>query len=118
LKGDDVTVFGDGSQTRSFCYVTDTITCLLRLVTKEGASGEAVNIGSTEETNIIDLANNIIRISDSKSQVEFRPFPPGDHHRRLPDARKAETSLDWAPVLRLEEGLERTVRWFRLQKVT
>src|SRR6266704_2626923 len=72
--GDDVTVFGDGSQTRSFCYVADTIIGLLRLVAKDGVSGEAVNIGSMVETNIIDLARKIIHVSDSKSQVKFRPF--------------------------------------------
>jgi len=111
LKGDNVTVFGDGSQTRSFCYVSDTIIGLLRLVAKEGVSGEAVNIGSMEETNIINLARKIIRFSDSKSHVEFRPFPPGDHHRRLPDGSKAKTILDWVPSVGLDEGLNRTVRW-------
>ena len=115
-RGDNVTVFGDGSQTRSFCYVADTIIGLLRLVAKEGVSGEAVNIGSMEETNIIDLARKIIRISDSKSQVEFRPFPPGDHHRRLPNGTKAKMILDWGPGVRLEEGLDRTVRWLKIQK--
>jgi UDP-glucuronate decarboxylase len=117
LKGDGVTVFGDGSQTRSFCYVTDTISGLLRLVSKEGVSGQAVNIGGMEETNIIDLAQKIIRISDSKSQVEFRPFPPGDHHRRLPDGRKAKMILDWGPSVDLDEGLGRTIRWLRAQKL-
>jgi UDP-glucuronate decarboxylase len=116
LKGDDVTVFGDGSQTRSFCYVSDTIIGLLRLVAKEGVSGEAVNIGSMEETNIINLARKIIRFSDSKSHVEFRPFPPGDHHRRLPDGSKAKTILDWVPSVGLDEGLSRTVRWLRTRE--
>jgi UDP-glucuronate decarboxylase len=118
FSGDDVTVFGDGTQTRSFCYVADTIIGLLRLVVKAGLSGQAVNIGSTEETNIIDLAHKIIHISDSKSQVEFRPFPPGDHHRRLPDGTKAKRILDWSPSTGLEEGLDRTVRWLRVQKPT
>jgi UDP-glucuronate decarboxylase len=117
LKGDGVTVFGDGSQTRSFCYVTDTITGLLRLVAKDGVSGEAINIGSMEETNIIDLARKIIQISDSKSHVEFRPFPPGDHHRRLPDGTKAKMILDWGPNVGLDEGLDRMVRWLRVQKM-
>lgn len=115
LNGDSVTVFGDGAQTRSFCYATDTITGLLRLVAKDGVSGEAVNIGSMEETNIINLARKIIQISDSKSQVEFRPFPLGDHHRRLPDGRKAKTMLSWGPNVTLDEGLDRTVRWLRVQ---
>jgi nucleoside-diphosphate-sugar epimerase len=69
-----------------------------------------------EETNIIDLANKIIQISDSKSQVQFRPFPAGDHHRRLPDGNKAKKVLDWGPNIGLDEGLVRTVRWLRTQK--
>jgi UDP-glucuronate decarboxylase len=117
FKGDNVTVFGDGSQTRSFCYVTDTITGLLRLVAKDGVSGEAVNIGGTVETNIIDLARKIIQISNSKSQLEFRSFPPGDHHRRLPDGKKAKLIIDWGPNIGLEEGLGRTVRWLQLQEL-
>jgi len=115
LRGAGVTVFGDGSQTRSFCYVTNTITGLLRLVAKEGTAGVAVNIGSVEETNIIDLAHKIIRISASKSVVEFRPFPLGDHRRRLPDGRKAKIILDWDADISLEEGLGRTLRWRRAQ---
>ncbi len=115
FRGDNVTVFGDGSQTRSFCYVADTIIGLLRLVVKEGVSGEAVNIGNTVETNIIDLANKIIHISTSKSQVEFRPFPTGDHHRRLPDGKKAKMILDWGANIGLDEGLGRTVGWLQVQ---
>jgi UDP-glucuronate decarboxylase len=115
FRGDDVTVFGDGSQTRSFCYVADTITGLLRLVAKDGVSGHAVNIGSDVETNIIDLARKIIQISGSRSQVEFRPFPLGDHHRRLPDGRKAKMILNWGPNIGLDEGLDRTVRWLHVQ---
>ncbi len=116
--GDDVTVFGDGSQTRSFCYVADTIIGLLRLVAKEGVSGEAVNIGSEVETKIIDLARKIIQISHSRSQLGFRPFPPGDHHRRLADGAKAKRILDWDPNIGLDEGLDRTVRWLQVQKPT
>jgi UDP-glucuronate decarboxylase len=116
FRGDDVTVFGDGSQTRSFCYVADTIIGLLRLVAKDGVSAEAVNIGSEEETNIIDLAHKIIHISASKSKVEFRPFPPGDHHRRLPDGTKAKMILDWGANIGLDEGLDRTFRWLQVQR--
>ena len=118
FRGDNVTVFGDGSQTRSFCYVADTIIGLLRLVVKEGVSGEAVNIGNTVETKIIDLARKIIQISHSRSQLGFRPFPPGDHHRRLADGAKAKRILDWDPNIGLDEGLDRTVRWLQVQKPT
>ncbi len=117
FNGEDVTVFGDGSQTRSFCYVADTVTGLLRLSGKEELAWEAVNIGSMVETKVIDLARKIIQISSSKSQVGFRPFLPGDHRRRLPDGRKAKMILDWGPSVGLEEGLDRMVRWFRVQKL-
>ncbi len=75
LKGEELTVFGDGSQTRSFCYVADTVTGLLLLCAGEGLAGEAVNLGSREETRVIDLARKIIRLSSSKSSTSFRPFP-------------------------------------------
>jgi len=116
FNGDSVTVFGDGTQTRSFCYITDTITGLLRLVAKDGISTQAVNIGSMEETNIVNLARKIIEISASKSKVEFLPFPPGDHHRRLPDGARAKRMLDWGPTVGLDLGLQRTVRWFQAQE--
>ncbi len=115
LKGEGVTVFGNGSQTRSFCYVSDTVTGLLSLAGKEKLAGEAVNIGSMRETSIIDLASKIIHVSSSNSRVEFRSFPPGDHVRRLPDGKKAKMILDWSPSVELEEGLDRTGRWLRTQ---
>jgi len=80
------------------------------LTGKEKLAGEAINIGSIVETILIDLAHKIIQISSSKSQVEFRPFPQGDHLWRLPDGRKAKTILDWAPSIGLEGGLDRMVR--------
>lgn len=116
LKGEEVTVFGDGSQTRSFCYVTDTITGLFRQVYREGLAGQVINIGDTRETKIIDLAKKIIEISGSASRIGFRPFPLGDHRRRLPDADKALRSLDWRADVALEDGLTRTVKWLMDQR--
>jgi nucleoside-diphosphate-sugar epimerase len=87
------------------------------IVSKGGVSGQPINIGGEEETRIIDLAHEIIQISASKSQVEFRPFPPGHHHRRLPDGRKTKMILDWGPSIGLEAGLERTFRWLEAQKL-
>jgi len=118
LKGKGVTVFGDGSQTRSFCYVSDTVTGILRLAGKDKLAGEAVNIGSMEETRIIDLARKIIQISSSKSPMEFKPFPPGDHVRRLPEGSKAKMILEWGPSMGLEQGLDRTFRCLAAQKLT
>lgn len=111
MDGNDVTVFGDGAQTRSFCYVSDTLTGLLRLIEKDGLAGQAVNIGSNAETSVIDLARKIIQISSSSSRISLHPFPPGDHHRRLPDVEKARKILQWSAQVGLEDGLRRSVRW-------
>ncbi len=116
LRGEDVTVYGDGSQTRSFCYVADTVTGLLVLCGGEGLAGDAVNLGSRQETRIIDLARKIISLSSSSSQVSFQPFPPGDHRRRLPDGEKAQKTIHWGPRVGLDEGLKRTLHWFSNKK--
>ncbi len=116
LKGEELTVFGDGSQTRSFCYVGDTVTGLLLLCAGEGLAGEAVNLGSREETRVIDLARKIISLSSSSSRVSFQPFPPGDHLRRLPDGEKARKTIQWGPRIGLDEGLKRTLHWFSNRK--
>src|SRR3989449_9893268 len=116
LKGEDLTVFGDGSQTRSFCYVTDTVTGLLRLAGKDKLAGEAVNIGSMEETRIIDLARKIIQISSSKSPIRFLPLPAGGHMRRLPDTGGMERIFGWGPSIQLGAGRGRTLRWVRPKK--
>lgn len=118
LTGQEVTVFGDGSQTRSFCYVTDTVTGLLRQVYREGLAGQAINIGSVKETKIVDLARKIIEVSASNSPIGFRPFPAGDHRRRLPETDKALKALDWASEVSLEDGLNRTVKWFANRQAT
>ncbi len=116
LKGEDVTVFGDGSQTRSFCYVADTVTGLLVLCGGEGLAGEAVNLAGREETRVIDLARKIIRLSSSSSRVNFQPFPPGYRRRRLPDGEKAQKTIHWGPRIGLDEGLTRTLHWFSNKK--
>ncbi len=114
--GQDLTVFGDGFQTRSFCYVSDTVAGLFLLMEMEGLEGDVINIGSGEETKIIDLANKIITVSQSRSKIAFLPFPAGDHRRRLPDTDKAKKALDWGPTMGLTLGLERTYQWFSNQK--
>ncbi len=116
LEGEDLTVFGDGSQTRSFCYVADTVTGLLLLCRGEGLAGEAVNLGSREETSVIDLARKIVRLSSSSSRISFQPFPPGDHRRRLPDGEKTRKTIHWGPRIGLDEGLKRTLHWFSNKK--
>lgn len=117
LKGEEITVYGDGSQTRSFCYVADTVTGLLRMVERDGLEGEVFNIGSPEETRILDLAVKVRGMSGSHSRIGFHPFPAGDHRRRLPEGAKVKRLVGWGPRTGLGEGLERTLRWFREKKL-
>ncbi len=113
LKGEDLTVFGDGSQTRSFCYVTDTVSGLVSQTGNEERSGDILNLGSEDEAKIIDLARKIIQFSPARSSLKFLPFPPRDHLRRQPDVTKARKMLGWEPKVGLDQGLSRTAKWFR-----
>jgi UDP-glucuronate decarboxylase len=116
LNSEPLTVFGDGTQTRSFCYVTDQIEGLLKLALSEGAKGEVVNIGGDKEITILELAKLIKRTTNSSSEIEFHPLAEDDPQRRKPDISKAKKLLDWEPKVRLKEGLERTIRYFRDEK--
>ncbi len=113
LKGDDITVFGDGSQTRSFTYVSDQIDGLLRLAALDRARGEVINIGNTNETTILELANIIKRLTNSSSNITFHPLPEDDPKRRCPNISKAKEILEWEPKVGLEEGLKHTIEWFK-----
>jgi UDP-glucuronate decarboxylase len=113
LAGQPLTVYGDGKQTRSFCYITDTITGLLLLLADEKARGEVVNVGNHEEVTIMELAHRIRRLASSTSSITFYPLPQDDPKRRCPDISKAQKLLRWKPKIRLEEGLTRTVKWFK-----
>ena len=115
LKNAPITVFGDGSQTRSFCYVTDQIEALLRLTFLEGLEGKTVNIGSDEEMTIATLAEIIKQQTNSTSKITFEDLPKDDPLRRKPDIRKARDFLNWKPKVGLDEGLERTIQWFRMK---
>ena len=113
LSNKPLTVFGTGEQTRSFTYVIDEIEGILRLAFFDNLSGEVVNIGNNEETKIIDLANLIIKLTNSSSRIEFHPLPEGDPKRRCPDISKAVKLLGWKPTIKLKEGLKRTIEWFK-----
>lgn len=116
LANKPITVYGDGMQTRSFCYIRDTITGLLCLLTNKKAEGKAVNIGNPEETTILELANTVKRFTKSISSIVFRPLPEDDPKKRCPDISKAERLLGWKPKISLEQGLMRTVSWFQGRK--
>ena len=112
LLGRDITIYGDGSQTRAFCYVDDMIDGLIRLMkTPETVTGP-LNIGNPHEVAIRDLATQIIALMGSRSRIVHRPLPEGDPRQRQPDISRARALLDWAPRTPLEDGLARTIAYF------
>ena len=113
LNDEDITVFGDGSQTRSFCFVTDTVMGLFFALTKDKAENEIINIGNTKEITILELANKIKKIANSKSEIIFKDLPQDDPKRRCPDISKAKSLLKWEPKIDFDEGLSHTIQWFR-----
>ncbi|MDR0373383.1 MAG: SDR family oxidoreductase [Nitrososphaerota archaeon] len=112
LAKQDITVYGNGKQTRSFCYISDTVTGLLLLVANSEAIGEVVNIGNTQEVTILELAQKIKEITKSESTIVFQPLPKDDPKRRCPDTSKLEKIVGWKPKIALEEGLQKTIEWF------
>lgn len=113
LSGNPITIFGDGTQTRSFTYVTDQIEGLLRLAALEDVRGSIINIGSDRETKIIDMARIVLNITDSASGITYHPLPEDDPRRRRPDISRARDLLGWKLKVSLENGLQHTVGWFR-----
>ena len=111
LRDEDVTIFGSGSQTRSFCYVTDLVDGILRLM--ESDVHDPVNIGNPHEMTIEEIARAIIKISGSKSQIVYRPLPEDDPKVRKPDITRARTLLGWEPKVSLDEGLQKTLAYFK-----
>ena len=111
LTGRPLTVFGEGKQTRSFCYCSDLIEGIYRLMMSD--TNDPVNIGNPQELTILEFAERIIRITDSKSKIIFKPLPQDDPKQRQPDITRARTLLGWQPVVKLEDGLKRTIEYFR-----
>ena len=116
LANQPLTVYGDGTQTRSFCYITDTSVGLLLLLTSKGTEGEVVNVGNPEEVMILELAQRIKQLTGSTSPITFHPLPEDDPRRRCPDISRAEKLLGWKPKIGLGQGLGRTVTWFRQKR--
>ena len=112
LSDEDITIYGDGSQTRSFCFVDDTVAGLTRLMDSDAAVGMPVNLGNPEELTVRRLADTIVSMTGSRSRIVYRPLPVDDPRRRKPDISRAIELLDWRPSVGLEEGLEATIAWF------
>ena len=111
LAGQDVTVFGDGTQTRSFTYISDLVDGIIRLMLS--TVNEPVNIGNPREMTIEEIARTIIRMTGSTSRVVYKPLPTDDPKVRQPDITRARALLGWEPTVPLEEGLVRTIAYFR-----
>ena len=111
LRGEDLTIFGDGSQTRSFCYVDDLIEGIYRLLMSDYT--EPMNIGNPHEISISDFAEEIIKLTGTKQKVIYTPLPINDPKQRQPDISKAKSILNWEPKVMRAEGLEKTYEWFR-----
>jgi dTDP-glucose 4,6-dehydratase len=115
LRGEDVTIFGNGSQTRSFCYVSDLVDGIIRLM--ESDVNDPVNIGNPHEMTIEEIAKAIIKLTGSSSKLVYRPLPEDDPKVRQPDITRARTLLGWEPKVPLEEGLRKTLDYFRAKVV-
>lgn len=113
IRGEPLTVYGDGSQTRSFCYVSDMVEGIMKAMFTSGTNGEVVNLGNPEEYRMLDLAKKIQEMTGTKSETVFADLPPDDPARRQPDITKAKTFLGWEPKVSIAEGLERTIAYYR-----
>ena len=113
LKNEDITIYGDGSQTRSFCYVDDLIEGMVRLMNSRDGFTGPVNIGNPGEFTIKQLAELVIELTGSKSQLVYRDLPADDPTQRKPDITLAKKELDWEPNIPLQEGLVETIAYFR-----
>jgi len=112
LKNEDITVYGDGSQTRSFCYVDDLVDGIVRMMKTERGFTGPVNLGNPGEFTILELAEMVIAMTESRSRIVFKPLPEDDPKQRKPIISLAEEKLNWTPKLKLEDGLKRTIEYF------
>lgn len=113
IRGEPLTVYGDGSQTRSFCYVSDLVEGIVRLLGVQ--ENEPVNLGNPHEISILDFARKINDLTDNPAGIVYEPLPPDDPTRRCPDITKAQRLLGWEPGVGLEEGMGKTIAWFQQQ---
>lgn len=113
LRGDDITVYGDGEQTRSFCYVDDLVEGMIKMMNTGDELTGPVNMGNPGEFTILELAREVIQLTGSKSKIVFKPLPSDDPMQRKPDISLARRHLDWEPRIALREGLTRTIEYFK-----
>ena len=112
LQNDDITIYGDGSQTRSFCYVDDLIKGLVLLMNSPGEISGPINLGNPQQNTMLELANEVINLTGSRSQIRYMALPEDDPKQRKPDIALAQAELDWSPEIDLTQGLARTIDYF------
>jgi UDP-glucuronate decarboxylase len=113
LTGEDITIYGKGEQTRSFCYVDDLIDGITNLMNSSSDINGPINLGNNSEFTMIELAEKVLNLTNSKSKIIFKPLPLDDPHQRQPDLTKAKTELDWVPSVSLDDGLKETINYFK-----
>lgn len=113
IKGEDITIYGDGSQTRSFCYVDDLIEAFVRMMNTEKGFTGPVNIGNPGEFSMLELAEKVLKLTGGKSKLIYQPLPVDDPKQRQPDISLAKNKLGWEPKVKLEDGLKETISYFR-----
>jgi len=113
LNNEDITIYGDGSQTRSFCYVDDLINGLIAIMATENSFTGPINLGNPFECTVVELANKIISLTNSRSKIVFKPLPEDDPKQRRPDIDLAQSKLNWSPKIPLDDGLKQTIRYFK-----
>ena len=117
LQGKEITIYGDGSQTRSFCFVNDLIDGIIKVIEKDQILASPTNLGNPNEFTVLELAKMVIAVTGSKSKISFLPLPEDDPRQRRPDITRARTFFDWEPKVELDEGVRKTVAYFQ-QKLT
>jgi UDP-glucuronate decarboxylase len=113
LRGEDITMYGNGTQTRSFCYFEDNLDGMMALMAYDGTLPTPVNIGNPGEFSMLELAEKVIQMTGTTSKIVFQDLPQDDPKQRKPDIAKAKQLLNWEPTIRLEEGLQKTIDYFR-----
>ncbi|MEL6112902.1 MAG: UDP-glucuronic acid decarboxylase family protein [Pseudomonadota bacterium] len=113
LTGKDITIYGSGEQTRSFCYVDDLVEGFIRLMASDASVTGPINLGNPSEFTMLELAEKVITLTETTSKITFKPLPQDDPRQRQPDISLAKSALDWSPTVTLEDGLKETIAYFR-----
>jgi nucleoside-diphosphate-sugar epimerase len=113
LERKSLTVYGNGSQTRSFCYVSDLVDGIMKMMFTDSLTGEIVNLGNPEEYTTLDLAKKVLSLTGSASKIEYKALPDDDPKMRCPDITKATALLGWKPSILLKEGLQKTIEYYK-----